>query len=771
MIKGQPARAWPVAALPAALRERLEDLADVHCYGRNPASVERFLVNGRRRWRPALPIGKLPQAQIELARTRCKALAPVLREMCGQPVAGIISAALPAWRSVGGYDVNERTMRRWIERAIVRDFGFNDWDRWEIYLDNEITSISHEPDTTAARLLDTPRLEEMIAAVSQPSALKLSEQTQVWAAAMNDTSVLISAGHSAAEAQRTILRVLAMSGLALARSSNALRVSYRRKWAAWQAGGGRLDAIVDRRAAAARSRKFALPTCDILTLIKSARQHGGQLSCAYREAHRLGRLSQETLARFPILPTDKSFVPHSIRRAVMPFLAPIAINGLGSRARRLNGPHIVRTWESVDAGDVFEFDDLTLPLYWWIENPTYPSGFYFGAGQVLLAVDSKTGYILSWILIARPGYNARDIIRIVREVHDAYGLPKQHLLFERGIWKNAKMISGEPSERDKGKICEGLASIWPVRHTTTPTGKAIVERTFGLMQDRMEHIPGYTGRDMRKDCPQATHEAIAAVKSGREHPSKHFLHASQVMSLLEQIAASINDEPLGIRTKRIPGQSPRQAFAARETASMQYFPPEAEHLFKTHRLEQKVTIEGIRLPPSLDGAVYRSEATGALIGQRVLCWVDPLDLSSIFVTDLDGNHPRLVERAEVVDAHRGGEVLARARRQSADHMQFVDVLARATKTQLRPTDFRPVLVDGVSRHLGAEMRQQKQAHAARQRAATSLSRQFDKLSSRHGLNVPKPAEPDRLRDMVAGLQVTDEHWREVERRAQEDVEL
>jgi hypothetical protein len=315
-----------------------------------------------------------------------------------------------------------------------------------------------------------------------------------------------------------------------------------------------------------------------------------------------------------------------------------------------------------------------------------------------------------------------------------------------------------------------------VRHAYSPTGKAIIERTFGLLQNRQEHIPGYTGRDMRKDCPEATKKALAAVKAGA-HPRDYFLHGSQVMALLEDITEEHHNEQLGIRTVRIPGKTPKEVFDARDTTRMQRFGPESEHLFKTHRLERKVTIEGIRLPDTLvpmdqRPALYRGAATGPLLGQTVLVWVDTMALDSIFITDLNEKNPRLVERAERPDA-RGADsgALGRAMRQAADHMRFVDVLTRATKPRLKPADFRPILVDGATQRLAADMQQQKQAHAARQSEQVSLSSEFDRLARLNGLSLPKPADPDRLRGVVEGLKSNPAHWRDVVKRSQENVDL
>jgi hypothetical protein len=289
----------------------------------------------------------------------------------------------------------------------------------------------------------------------------------------------------------------------------------------------------------------------------------------------------------------------------------------------------------------------------------------------------------------------------------------------------------------------------------------------------MEHLPGYTGRDMRKDCPEATKRAIGLVKAGHEHPSKYFLHGSQVMELLEAIAAAHNDEPLGTRTRRIPGQTPREVFEARDSSGMGYFGPESSHLFRTHRIERRVTAEGIRLPDSLGGAVYRNEATGPLIGQRVLCWVDPVDLDTIFVTDLARHNPRLIERA-VEPSARGAssDSIAQAREQAAAHMRFVDVLTRSSKPKLAPADFRPVLVDGPTQRLALEMQQQRQTHEENVRATAKVRREVENVAADKGIAIRGSLDSARMREIAEMLRSDDDgHWSEVNRRASEKVDL
>jgi hypothetical protein len=769
-VRGQQAQAFRLEDFPVAILERLRSLADRHCY----SDLVRFLRDGPGRWDPSIRGGKISPAQVNAAHKRCNVLAPLLQGHGSGPVSELVARACQAWKAATGYDLADRTMRRWIERARDRDRGFLEWSRWEIWLDEDLSPAPPAPPPADP---ETPRLNDVLSGVKCPFAPTLREREHVWAAAMNDASVITDAGFSEAEARRIIVAAIDKSIVPMAKNRDALREAYNRKRAAWIANRGLFGAVVDRRTVTNKERRFTLPEADIVTLITLARTRGNQLSCAYREAHQRQILTPETLSRFPTLPADKGFVPHAIRRRVSPLLSEIAINGRGPRARRLNGPKIVCDWRDVHPGDVFEFDDLTLPLYWWIEDPESPTGFFFGAGQTLMGADSKTGFILDWVLAPRAGYSSRDILKLVRLVHDRHGLPHQCILFERGIWQRSRLISGSRSERAPDEIVGGLANVWPVKHTYSPTGKAIIERIFGLLQDRMEHIPGYTGRDMRKDCPDATKRAIDAVKAGREHPSKRFLHASQVMQLLEDIAEAYHKEPLGLRTVRIPGQTPLAAWEARDTTRLQKFGPECEHLFSTHRMEAVVTANGIRLPDALvpkaeRPAVYRNEYTGTLVGQSVTCWADPFDLSHVFLTTGEGKNPRLVERVESPRA-RGAETdsLSRAWQQNGEHMRFLDTLTRATRPQLTPADFRPNLVDGATARMAEDMRRQKAEFSERRRDEASLKAEFDRTTRAHGLQIGQPNDPERMQSVVDGLKAGPEHWDEVRRRAQEQVDL
>ena len=88
------------------------------------------------------------------------------------------------------------------------------------------------------------------------------------------------------------------------------------------------------------------------------------------------------------------------------------------------------------------------------------------------------------------------------------------------MWRTAKIIKGD--ELDICHTEQGLREFGiTFRHRTRPCGK-IIERVIGLLQNQMERLPGYVGRDERHDRFERVQEQIRAVNAGREHPRTIF---------------------------------------------------------------------------------------------------------------------------------------------------------------------------------------------------------------------------------------------------------
>ena len=135
-INGRLVRACPLADLPPRVRQRLAAKAvAAHC-----RDADDWMARCTARWEPELPAAKWPPAALEKAARRREALAPVLR---GASTAASVSALTRAARRsfariCADQPQSERSVRRWLERARVRDRGRGEWERLELYLDDRL---------------------------------------------------------------------------------------------------------------------------------------------------------------------------------------------------------------------------------------------------------------------------------------------------------------------------------------------------------------------------------------------------------------------------------------------------------------------------------------------------------------------------------------------------------------------------------------------------------------------------------------------------------
>lgn len=771
VVNGQAARGWPLSAIPAHLQTRIEQAAKAQGFD----SPERFLAHGKERWSPPRAVGQLPASAIEAARQRCEVLAPVLRQLCDRPVAEIVREAAAAWTMRPRHAITESTLRRWIERAMARDRGYRDWSRWEIYLDDNLTAarpadVVLTPRETPAALA-MPHLVDALASIALPAAPTADERAEVWFQAMKDADWLEAAGRSPAEVQRAAMLAIESTRVPISRTVEGLRKTFLRKREAWIAGGRKPSALRDGRALDAKEREWTVPHEDKLVLLKLGLNNGGRLAPAFREAIRAKLLSPATLARFASLPAEKSYVPPSIRRDVAKDLDLLASHHLGPRAARLAGPWTERDWSSIEPGDWWVGDDLTPPVYWWEDVAGVPTPM---RGQLLMLCDAKTDFPLGWVLLSSRNYNARAIRSLITRCHDEHGLPREGFHFEHGIWKESRILRGERVDADAVGLEEtekGLGEFGcKFKYANTP-GQKTIERVFGLLQNRMEVLPGYCGRDERRDCPEVVRQQLAAVAAGREHPAKYFLSKEAFAQEVEKIIAEHAAEKYGPRSRKIPNQSPKEAYEVRRTDDLVHLDDRSRYLLSNHRVPVTVGRNGVRLRGSLGGGLYRNEETGALVGQKMLAWVDVDAPAVLTLTTLNRENPILVERAPEPRA-LGAEPyeIRAAERSRRGHAAYGQALYRIVAGAAR-NRFRSVVVDRATQQLGADIERQKAARAQSQREAANLSATLDRITQAEGLEIPKPTNPAKLRATVESLQSDDSHWDEVRRRAQKDVEL
>ncbi|HEY4247827.1 MAG TPA: hypothetical protein VGM64_13310 [Lacunisphaera sp.] len=759
-VKGQATQAWPVSALPATLRAHLQSLSEKHGY----SDVTRFLENGRSRWQPNIPVGKIAPHHVATAKKRCAVFAPIVQAHRTAPITEIAELAQAAWKTSSGYPITERTIRRWIERAVDRDRGFEDWTRWAIYLDDDISSAAPLHPATAATVFGAVRLEEAIDAISEPHNPSPEDRSNVWLQAMIEADKIAGQEPKENLARDIVLTVLRRAQIPLAKNfGEALTVAYRRKRTRWIECGRVPSAIADLRPTNNKDRRWELPESD-RTLLLRYFKNTGDIASAWRMARTNKALTAETIQRFTDNPSDKSYVPNSIRAALGSDPQRIDELKIGPRNAKLACGWIERDHSGYAPGDWWQGDDLTPPVYFWHEEQGIP---VLTRGQIVMMIDCRTTHILGWVLGSDRNYNSRQIRHLITLCHDLHGLPRKGFYFERGIWKNSRVLKGKVNQTIVGmeETETGLREFGlDFRHALTPREK-LIERVFGLLQNRMESVRGYCGRNEMKDCPEKVREWKLNVESGRNHPREYFLHKEDWNAEIERIVADYNGEKHGRRAKLIPRQSPSEAYQGRTTSDVVWLPLGCRHLLAHHRLTVIVTRNGIRLPSgSLGGGLYRNEATGSVIGQKVLVSVNPDDLSYITMLELDRSNPRLVERANPLAAFSDypSEISATTAQLRA-HNRHGQNIYRIVSAGEKPEAFRPVRADRKTIEVGAEMTRQAAERKDQARFVSDGRRFVESESVKSGLPIRAGNTPDKIARQREAAELRREALREIER--------
>jgi hypothetical protein len=426
----------------------------------------------------------------------------------------------------------------------------------------------------------------------------------------------------------------------------------------------------------------------------------------------------------------------------------------GVREHELRGPYVPQDHSRIAAGQVMQLDDVTLPVYYWEHDSENQSGIFLGRGQWILAIDVRSRIVLGHALHSAPVYNMRIVRSLLLRVHDAFGLPET-LLLERGMWRTAKIIKGD--ELDISHTELGLREFGiTFQHRTKPRGK-VIERVIGLLQNQMERLPGYAGRDERHDRFEQTQEQILAVTSGREHPSQYFLSKGDWLQQLDAIVHRYNHARQEGKLQASPVEAWNANLSDQGTV---HLGERARFLLAHHKKPVKVQSTGIQLPASLGGGLYYNGITGRFAGQRMLAWINPDELEAIMLTSLDRRDgPFMVDRADALDPINADSAqLNRALAQIDGHNDYARTQYRVIQDQLVRRKFRTLCVDRstlqLSEKFEAQNAEAKQERQKKNRAVKKAQR----LVRERGLNVrvdPQNAEravatAELLREVYSG---------------------
>lgn len=199
-----------------------------------------------------------------------------------------------------------------------------------------------------------------------------------------------------------------------------------------------------------------------------------------------------------------------------------------------------------------------------------------------------------YTLLPERNYNARVIKTVIVRICDEHGLPRKGFYFEGVIWKNSRILKGDPNadpiswpEAELGLRSLGL---WFV-YSRLPRSKP-VEQVIGAL---MEGEPGYVGPDEMHEKFERIQKATLAVEAGKVHPSEHFRHFAQWEARLAEICEQYNSTPQD--GKMTGGLSPSAAFEQLERRDDPpiKLPAGCRYLRAHHKRPFQVTSNGITL--------------------------------------------------------------------------------------------------------------------------------------------------------------------------------
>lgn len=581
----------------------------------------------------------------------------------------------------------------------------------------------------AATQLDYSELTSLISSFKDTVRPTSCEIDCLWVYAFECFGDRLAICKSPKREKRALLAFLFQRAPFLSGTMDGLRKQFDRKLELWNSRGA--VAIKDHRHE--KSGRFRAPKLSDADRDKLAGHAvlacGGRVAQAWRELVERRELSEEILSYYLANPRSKSYVPKAISDTVKYEVAAMYDQHHGPRQARLNGPHINRDWSAVHSLDWFQADDFTFPIYF--RAPDGNGGWTYMRGQVLLMIDLRSTRILGFLLLSERNYNARAIRTLITKVCDEYGLPRKGFYFENGIWKKSKIITGAKDappmswgETEMGLREFGLKFV----HAQLPRGKP-VERVGGLMQDLMEGLPGYVGRNEMTEKFERVQKLKRDAERGEPGAVAQFMDEEEWSQQFEKLCAKYN---ASIQNgKMCKNASPDETF---EQCQDRTDPPvkfcaECRYLLANHKRPVRVKPNGILI----DGSYYYGAEIADRKGQNLLAWIDPETPDFITVTDMNRKNAVTVPRAKGVPGMEAtADQLADAQRQIEGFVNHTKARYRILKAS-RPINFRPMVADRRTVELGQQIGEQRTAIEKTQKQATSRARTVLNRAQKLGL--------------------------------------
>lgn len=534
-VRGQRTKAWAVADFPPGIREQLARAAQKRgCRG-----VAHFLLEHCAPWKPSFPLHEIAAADRAIAERRCALCAPVLRVHGYEAPVRHIAREIAARASLAE-ELCERTVRRWIERARERDRMGENWERWELYLDE-----SH------AREKAAPKPASSAAEAATVDEWKDADSLWLWACQQIRQRVMD--GQRLVRAKKEVFSVVQQSASVADQSEGAIKKALNRRWQRFCTG-----VLCDRRHENPGRPPLVEPTEAERGALKKLRLKTGSTALAleiFATRPECGPALREAITKAR---ASNHNLPISLRRAAHVTPEKEA-RFRGRREYDLSAFTVLRADTVIEAdgsrrklepGELWELDDMSLNFPFWFENPdggdelAKRHGVAMGR-QTLFCLDVISGKWLGAELIGRErdAYRAEDILRFLIRLFTEYGIPR-YLRLERGRWKS-KAIVGQIirslSDDEKEVLFGSLEELGiVVIHCHNAKGKGTIESGFGYLQRVMGTLDSPTYGKCRGEFSDDA-KVIQQVRSGRVHPrAAGLLHMRDMAQVVRETMVFCN---------------------------------------------------------------------------------------------------------------------------------------------------------------------------------------------------------------------------------------
>ncbi len=638
LVKGQETAVWTVAALPTELRQRLEALR----IKEGCRSIETMLGLPRKATALVCDLARVADAEIERAGKLRDALKPWLQGMHRTDLtAGEMKRlGVEAYTRIFGAPITERHWDFLFTRARRRDAGAENWDSLALYLPDKPAMKARPARVVDAALAEWAEsfapLNDYLKACVNPASPSKPECTGLWVLVLQTWAGLVAEGHSEKAAARRVRGWLAARAGFLAPSRDALLKAFNRRLTDWLAANRNPLALRDQRAG--NGPQVQIDQADI-DLLRHAAVTGesGRVDTAWRESY--AKLSAATRAHYPYSQHAPEKIHQLLNRKVVDALTA---RHHGKRTLRRLAGGVQRDWSGVHAMQVWVVDDLTSNLELAITGPDGTVSLV--QPQIIAVMDSASRKWVGWAISDDKAPTAELVCNAVLDAIKTHGVPKQLGLENGYVFGKSLNVNGKADEQGR-TVVAGLGQYGcAIRHfeKMNPMSKSELEKSFDLIQRRMEKHPGYTGRLQMVDAPEEFKKEQRLIRSGKV-PATHFRYTfTEGVQVINDLVQQYNAEP---QMGHLKGLSPNEAFVslADKNDPPMAFTPELAWMLANERYRVRVEMSGVRFQHYGRTIRVRGGELVKHLGRELWALIDRRDASMVTFMNLDFSEPFTME--------------------------------------------------------------------------------------------------------------------------------